>query len=223
MNKLLWALLALVLNHTALAALAPDVETGIRALQTQWAQANYQTPKDAQDALFEQLTAEAQALAAAHPDRPEPLVWEAIILSTHAGATGGLSALSKVKQARELLETAEKIDPTALDGSIYTSLGSLYYKVPGWPVGFGDDEKAEQYLKKALELNPQGIDANYFYGDFLREQGRYQDALTYLERALQAPPRPGRPLADEGRRAEIQAALAQVRAELGQSAQQTGR
>lgn len=223
MKKTLSVLLALALSQSALAAMSPDVEAGIRSLQTQWAQANYQTAKDAQDAVFEKLTGEAEALVAAHPNSPEPLVWEAIILSSHAGATGGLGALGKVKQARELLETAERIDPTVLDGSIYTSLGSLYYKVPGWPVGFGDDDKAEAYLKKALAANPKGIDANYFYGDFLREQGRYQEAATYLAKALQAPPRPGRQLADEGRRAEIQAALEQVRAELGQGTAQTGR
>jgi hypothetical protein len=56
------------------------------------------------------------------------------------------------------------IDPRALQGSAYTSLGSLYYQVPGWPIGFGDDKRAEAMLLKALEINPDGIDPNYFYG-----------------------------------------------------------
>ncbi|MDA1382172.1 hypothetical protein PCI56_27515 [Plesiomonas shigelloides subsp. oncorhynchi] len=53
-----------------------------------------------------------------------------------------------VKEAKASLEKALKQNPNALDGSAYTSLGSLYYKVPGWPVGFGDDEQAERLLKK---------------------------------------------------------------------------
>ncbi|MCB1601512.1 MAG: tetratricopeptide repeat protein [Xanthomonadales bacterium] len=118
------------------------------------------------------------------------------------------------KQARQSLEAAIKINPAALDGSAYTSLGSLYYQVPGWPVGFGDDDKAEELLKKALALAPDGIDANFFYGDYLMDQGRYGEAIAVLEHAAAAAPRPGRELADQGRQAEIQAKLAKARAKL---------
>ena len=63
------------------------------------------------------------------------------------------------------------------------------------------------YLKKALSINPDGIDPNYFYGDFQLEEGNYQEAVKYLEKAAAAPPRPGRPLADKGRQDEIQEKL----------------
>jgi Tfp pilus assembly protein PilF len=77
-------------------------------------------------------------------------------------------------------------------------------------VAFGDDEQAEKNLKQALQINPNGIDPNYFYGDFLLQDDRYDEAKTYLNRALQAPERPSRPLADAGRKQEIKAALAQI-------------
>jgi tetratricopeptide (TPR) repeat protein len=183
----------------------------ISKIQHAWALANYQTPESGQEQAFESLVAEARKLAEANPDSAEPKVWLAIVLSTDAGVTGGLGALGKVKEARRQLEAAEKINPDVLNGSIYTSLGSLYYQVPGWPIGFGDDEKAEQYLKKALAMNPNGIDPNYFYGDFMLEEGDYQQAVKYLEKAAAAPPRPGRTIADKGRQAEIQAKLQQAR------------
>jgi tetratricopeptide (TPR) repeat protein len=208
------ALLLVALNLFSLSAVADAMDGGIKALQKAWAVANYQTAKEQQDAAFEQLTQQAEALVAQHPGRAEPLIWNAIIVSSHAGATGGLGALGKVKEAHKLLQLAEKINPDALDGSVYTSLGSLYYQVPGWPIGFGDDDRAEQYLKKALAANPEGIDPNYFYGDFLRDQGRYEEAVAYLDKALKAPPRPDRPVADEGRRAEAQKVLATVKAKL---------
>ncbi|QTG98208.1 tetratricopeptide repeat protein, partial [Vibrio furnissii] len=63
-------------------------------------------------------------------------------------------ALSLVKEAKVLLEQVIETAPETLDGSAYTSLGSLYYQVPGWPIGFGDDDKAEAMLQKALEINP---------------------------------------------------------------------
>ena len=135
----------------------------------------------------------------------ERRIWQGIVLSTWAGAKGGLGALGLAKRARQPLEAALKIDPTALDGSAYTSLGSLYSKVPGFPAGFGDDDKAEQLLQAALKVSPDGIDPNYFYGEFLVDEDRYAEAVTYLTRALAAPPRPNRELADKGRRAEAEA------------------
>lgn len=186
----------------------------IRYLQTEWARIKYQVPGDDQKlAAIEKLESHAAKVSAAYPDRAEALIWEGIILSTDAGIVKGISALPKVKKARALFERALTIDPQALDGSAYTSLGSLYYQVPGWPIGFGDDEKAEKNLRSALSINPAGIDSNFFYADFLVDQGRESEAATYYQRALQAAPRPGRELADAGRRQEIKAALAKLRQE----------
>ena len=65
------------------------------------------------------------SLAEANPGRAEPLIWEGIVISSLAGAKGGLSALGLVKQARVRYEAAMKIDDKALDGSAYNSLGVL--------------------------------------------------------------------------------------------------
>ncbi|WP_343231049.1 tetratricopeptide repeat protein [Variovorax sp. WS11] len=106
-----------------------------------------------------------------------------------------------------MYEEAIRINGDVLDGSAYNSLGVLYYKVPGWPVGFGDKAKARELLQKALTLNPKGIDPNYFYGEYLLESKQPEQAVVYLERAIQAPPRPGRQVADTGRREEARALL----------------
>lgn len=200
----------------SLAAADPAFDAELLALQRAWAEANYRTPPgDAQRLAFEQLEKRAEAFTRSHPRRAEALIWEGIIESSFAGAKGGLGALSLAKEARGNLEAALELDPSALDGSAYTSLGTLYYKVPGFPLGFGDDDKARKLLKQALELNPGGIDPNYFFGEFLYEQGEYAQSLQYLEKAAKAPARPGRELADKGRRAEIAALSAKVRAKLG--------
>lgn len=186
----------------------------VAPLQQRWAEVKYQTPEDRQAAEFERLAKEADAVVQKNAGAAEPLIWKGIILSTWAGAKGGLGALSLCKQARASFEEALKIDPQALDGSAYTSLGSLYYQVPGWPVGFGDDDKAEELLKQALAINPDGIDSNFFYGDYLIEQDRYEEAVRVLEHAAAAAPRPGREVADQGRRQEIAQKLELARAEL---------
>lgn len=231
MNKYLYLLSALLVS-TAIPALAQTdtmfasaavngqeaadpVMENISALQKEWAEIKYQIPSDdAKLAAIHKLEERAAEVTAANPSRAEPKIWEAIILSTDAGIVKGMSALSKVEKAKTLLEAAEQIDSNALEGSAHTSLGSLYYQVPGWPVGFGDDEKAEEHLKMALQINPNGIDPNYFYGDFLLQDGRAAEAKPYLERALTAPARPGRELADAGRHQEIKVALAKAEEKL---------
>ena len=160
------------------------------------------------------LAAKAGSVTARYPDKAEPLIWQGIILSTWAGAKGGLGALSLAKESRKQLEAAIAIDPDALQGSAYTSLGTLYFKVPGWPIGFGDTAKAKELLQQALTINPEGIDPNFFYGEFLLEEDRYAESVAALNKALQAAPRPDRPIADAGRKAEIQATLAEARKQL---------
>ena len=161
---------------------------------------------------FEALAARARKLSEAHPARSEPLIWEGIIVSSWAGAKGGLGALGLVKRAKALYEAAIQIDGNALEGSAYNSLGVLYYKVPGWPVGFGDKARAGELLQKALAINPQGIDPNFFYAEYLVETKQADKAAPYLERALQAPPRPGRQIADTGRREEARMLLEKIKA-----------
>jgi tetratricopeptide (TPR) repeat protein len=186
---------------------AMDFETQLVDIQQRWAEIQYQMPEGEREKAFENLAGDAEAFVVHYPDRAEPLIWKGIVLSAYAGAKGGLGALGLVKEARKTLEAAIAIDPDALDGSAYTSLGSLYYQVPGWPLSFGDEKQAEEFLRKALAINPDGIDQNYFFGDLLMEQGERKRAMIYLNNALKASPRPGRELADEGRRKEIRSRL----------------
>lgn len=190
------------LNASAMAT-QPSLDDAISDESHRWAKVSYQTPEAGREAAFGPLIAHAQEVAQSFPGRPEPLIWQAIILSSAAKAQGGLGALSKVKEARDLLLSAERINPAALNGSVYNSLGSLYAKVPGWPIGFGDKKKAVEYFEKALAINPDGIDPNYFYADLLADQGDYAKAADHLKRALAAPARLGREDADAGRRQEV--------------------
>jgi tetratricopeptide (TPR) repeat protein len=187
------------------AAQAPHV-----ALQTRWAEIKYDLPGKQQAAAFEALARSADAAVAANPDDAAVLIWRGIVLSTWAGAKGGLGALPLVKRAKADFEAALALDEGALSGSAHTSLGSLYYQVPGWPVGFGDDDKAREHLSAGLALNPDGMDSNFFWGDFLRQEGDKQGAIAALRKALAASPRPGRERADAGRREEILALLAEI-------------
>ena len=191
-----------------------QLDEGIRALQNDWATIKYQEPNEqTQLSQMKKLVAKAEQLDAQYPTYAEPKIWHAIILSTVAGMDGGLGALDLAKKAKALLEQAIKINGNALDGSAYTSLGTLYYKAPMWPIAFGDNDKARAYLEQARAINPNGIDPNYFYGDFLVGTGHAKEAISVLEHALKAAPRPGREVADAGRREEVTQVLLKAREE----------
>jgi len=200
----------LLLGMTLCGSVMADLDSEILQLQQRWAEVNYQLEGKTRITAFEALVGAANNVTAQYPDAAAAWIWSGIIKSTYAGAKGGLGALKIAKQSKADLEKAMQLDAEALQGSAYTSLGTLYFSVPGWPVGFGDDDKAEELLQHALQVNPDGIDSNYFYGDFLMRQKRYAEARQYLVKAQAAAPRPNRQVADAGRQKEIQQALQEV-------------
>ncbi len=206
----LWAMGLSMMSSAVWAT--PAMDTGVLELQHEWEAIRYQSPASEKLGRWERLASKAQQLVSQYPKQAEPLIWQGIVLSSWAGDKGGLGALSMVKEAKAIYEKALVINPNAMEGSAYNSLGVLYYKVPGWPIGFGDKEQAKLLLEKALQINPKGIDPNFFYAEYWAEVGRADQARVYLERALAAPPRPNRHVADTGRKEEIRALLNTLKA-----------
>ena len=171
------AAVACLAGIVPLAAHAAPVDDAVVELQRDWEVIRYQRPAAEREKRFEALATRAHQVSQTFPGRSEPLTWEGIIVSSLAGERGGLGALGLVKQARGLYEQALALDDRALEGSAYNSLGVLYYKVPGWPLGFGDKDKARALLQKALALNPQGIDPNFFYAEYLVETRHPEEAV----------------------------------------------
>ncbi|KXS38657.1 MULTISPECIES: hypothetical protein [Modicisalibacter] len=186
-------------------------EASVFPLMHRWAHINYRMHGEAQETAFAALADDAAGLAETHPRNAEVLTWQGIILASEAGARGGLGALDLAKQARDVLERAIDIDPQGDNGSAYVTLGTLYARVPGWPISFGDDERAERLLKKAVAIRPEGIDTRYFYAAFLHGQGRDPAALDQALKAQQAPDRPGREASDKGLREAIGRLVAELR------------
>lgn len=187
-----------------------DFET-IQKIKNQWEQIFYTTPEDQQVPQLKPLSAKADALIEQFPDFAEPLILAALIQCSLAANEGGFSALGYVKKARKFVERALRINPLAMDGSAYVILGNLYYRLPGWPISFGDNEIAKSYLETAVRLFPEGLDTNYFYGDFLLDEGSPGEALPYLEKADTAPVRDDSRLSDLKLKEELKVSLENAR------------
>lgn len=204
---------SLVIAGLASAALITPVAASadeLLKLQQQWASVNYQLEGDAQLSAFSELIEQATKLVEQSENSAESLTWLAISQSSTASAKGGLGALDFAKSAKENLERAIEKEESVLDGTALTVLAALYHKVPGWPVSFGSDKKAEKLFKRALEINPQGMDQNFFYAEYLFDEGEYEKAQAFLSRAQNAPEKANRPLADKKRREEIAALQARL-------------
>jgi len=210
MKKISFIILSLIFTFANNALANPALNKSLHEIQKQWAIIKYETAENLQEIAYKALAEKAHQLSSQNPSNAEPLIWEAIILSTLAGSEGGLDALSSVKKAKTLLEKSLAINPDALNSGAYTSLGALYYQVPGWPLSFGDDDKARENLEIAITKNPKSIDANFFYAEFLTDQDEYEKAIKFYNKALNSPARPERPLADEGRKEEIKLAMNKV-------------
>ncbi|MCF5707359.1 hypothetical protein GIV19_08655 [Pseudomonas syringae] len=193
---------------------APD-QRRLDTIQQDWRRIQYSLPEEQRVAAFEKLAMQSTAFVKDRPTAAEAWILSGIVNSSWANALGpGLGALEKAKQAKADLEKALSIDPTAQQGSAYTSLAVLYDRVPGWPLGFGDSDKAGELLKQALKIDPNGIDPLYFWGDHQYRQSKYAEARDALNKALKAPPRPGQELADTARRKDIQTLLGKVNKKL---------
>ena len=182
----------------ALAVAAPSppapMTQDVKAINDSWAHITYEVKgSSTQTKALDKLAEQAAALVAQYPGQAEPLLWQGIVVSEQANRANIFHKLSLASKARDILAKAYAIDPKAANGGAAMSLGVLYYKVPGSPIGFGDDAKAKRLLKEALALDPDGLDANYFYGDFLLDQGDKAGAKSYLAKGAPRPARPDPP------------------------------
>jgi tetratricopeptide (TPR) repeat protein len=213
-RRLVAILSGLLLASAGAAAPAPP-DAG--ALARRWDHINFEIQDpDLARSEADALAQDAEALAKSRPGQAEPLIWEAAADLAKADAHHDLSSLSLADRARRLLEDATARGVSGEDGGFaFAVLGTLYGEMPGFPLSYGDRDKARADFQRALALAPANIEVNVLYGDFLLHQRDFPGAMAAAHRALNAPARPGRPVGDRYRRQEATELLA--KAEEGRS------
>lgn len=207
--------LALMFAGAAHASNNPAMDVAVQRINDQWAHIRYQvTDRDEQYRQLDVLAGQAGQVVARYPGRAEPLLWQGIVISEEAARANVFRQLGLARSARDILERARTIDANIADGGVKMSLGVLYYRVPGFPIGFGSTTKARELLEAALKQDPNGLDNNFFYADFLNDEGHPAQAKAYAMRGLHAPVNTARPVWDAGRRAEMRVLLVKINAKL---------
>jgi len=186
---------------------AESLNDSLQRIESEWASIYYSTSKQKQGPAYSELLDKTIHLSRQHPNKAEPIIWEAIVKATNADHQDAVSALESIHDARDLLLKAIEINPQAMDGSAYVTLGTLYYMAPKWPIGFGDEETAQKMLQTALKINPNGIESNYFYGDFLLSNNNFNEAEKYFKRAIAIPARAEQFYADNQLKEQARIAL----------------
>ncbi|UYF98651.1 MULTISPECIES: TRAP transporter TatT component family protein [unclassified Halomonas] len=203
-----WLLAVTLGGALALSPLAASAyQDELFSLKNRWEHTVTELPANQRQGTLEALSDEAEALASQNPNEADVLVWQGIILASYARERGGLGALASAKEARAVLERAIELDPQGSNASAYVTLGALYDRAPGRPLGFGNSDTAERMFQRALEIRPNGIDVNFYYAAFLKEEGDIQGAREYATRAVEGTARENRQLSDEALRREAQAFL----------------
>jgi tetratricopeptide (TPR) repeat protein len=208
-------LLLVALSVCAKAGEIPSLKSELLRLARDWEHVKLQvSDRDDQEKQMASLAQRAGQIGKQYQNIPDPIVWVGIIASEQASLANDngspIKALQFAKRARDILEEVEKTNPETMDAGAPTTLGVLYDRVPGFPIGFGDKARARYYLQEAIRSAPNGLDANFFYGEFLFKLGERSEAAKILERALTLPELSNRPLWDRSLRAAIRQTLSEI-------------
>lgn len=185
-------------------------------IQQRWAAARYNSNGAQRKSELRDLTLETDTLAKKYSDQPESYLWAGVIRGSLAEIYNNLSALTLVKEAKVNLEKSIELNPKAEDSYALGILGLMYSLTPGWPIAFGDDNKAQELLNRGLELSPGGMNINYFNAEYHFNKKEYKKALMYIEKAAQATPPypPEKSLAVSNRQREIHELAEKIKAKI---------
>jgi tetratricopeptide (TPR) repeat protein len=144
-----------------------------------------QGPQDERRAALDRGVKTGEQAIAIDPSKPEGHFWLAANMGTLAESYGLSQGIKYRGRIRDELETVLKMGEAWQQGSADRALGWWYHRVPG--LFGGSEAKAETYLRKALEYNPQSTATLYFLSEVLIERGKKDEARKTLQQVLDAP------------------------------------
>lgn len=141
--------------------------------------------RDAGRLTLERGIAAGQQAATMAPNRPEGHFWTAANMGALAESYGIRQGLRYRGAIKDNLERVLRIDPAFQKGSTYSALGRWYHRVPG--LFGGSEAKSEEYLRKALTYNPDGILVHLYLAETLFERDKDAEGTEELRRAIAGP------------------------------------
>lgn len=165
---------------------------------------------DAKDRLnvFSEAKAIGERMVAKYPGDADLAYWWSVNLSLWAKESGPIAAVrsgvaDKIRMVSESALSKPVARNEAMRGNIalagvYQVLGRMHHLLPRIPflLPWPSKALAEQYLAKAVRLDPENLSNHLFLAEFYRDQDRPQDARRVLSGAISRKPRPSQELED---------------------------
>jgi 1-hydroxycarotenoid 3,4-desaturase len=147
------------------------------------------SPSSLRLAYLDESTAWARSAVLSEPRWSEGHFWLAVSLAAAARERGLLALLGAADEVRTQLHEAERLDPRS--GPALSALCGLYHRAPGWPLSFGDDDRARGYCQRALAADPRSWEAHLALADLAHS---HEEAIVHLNAILEGPLDPLLPL-----------------------------
>lgn len=111
--------------------------------------------------------------------------WLGVSYSKFGETKGILQSLGLVPYAKEAMEKVKALDPKYEWGGAYRVLGRIYNRLPA--LKGGDNKKAVEYLRKAVELGPTHLMNHRFLAEALLDTGDKDEAQKILKTIIDWP------------------------------------
>lgn len=118
--------------------------------------------------------------------------WKAAAIGKQGLDIGITKSLSNAKPMKKHLEVVLAQDEKLEQGGPHRAMGRLYFKLPGWPISFGDNKKSEEHLRKAVKIDPKHLGNRAYLAETLEALGKDKEAREHMEYVLSAKVNPKR-------------------------------
>ena len=133
-------------------------------------------------AYLEEAAAWARSGVAAAPRSAEAHFWLAVSLASASRERGLFALLEAAGEVRAQLHQALDLDPHS--ANVLSALCALYHRAPGWPLSFGDDDRARGYCTRALLADPRSWEAHLVLAEVAHSR---DEAIPHLAAILAGP------------------------------------
>ncbi|MCB1317957.1 MAG: hypothetical protein KDK27_18460 [Leptospiraceae bacterium] len=129
-----------------------------------------------------------------NPDSVAAHTWYASSMGSHGLVRGIMSSLFYLGPIEKHAKKAVELDESYFEAAPLRLLGRFYHQAPGWPVGPGDNKKAQELLERSIEVGPEFAFNQVYLADLYISKGKKDDARKMLEAALALPERSNMPI-----------------------------
>lgn len=128
----------------------------------------------------------AERAVAVNPNDVAGHYWAAVCMGNYALGLGVVKALAKGMEGkfREQLGRAEKLNYSYQHGAVEIAWGRFFDKLP-WPKR--DRKKAEEHLRRAIQINPYSLRARVYLAASYLDDDRAPEAKRLLDEVAGAP------------------------------------